>query len=59
MIHAVSSIGRGGDDFNDLVSPFKPHFDLYPKAYVARRTLFPLIDHLDGDLTKVRACLIA
>lgn len=54
MISSVSaSIGNGGgDDFNEIVSPFKPHWDLYPKAYVASKISFPLIDHLDGDLTK-------
>jgi hypothetical protein len=55
MISNVAlSIGSGGGDniMNDIVSPFKPHWDLYPKAYVAPKISFPLIDHLDGDLTK-------
>lgn len=34
------------------LSPFKPHWDLYPKTYIAHKTSFPLIDHLDGDLNK-------
>mmetsp|Transcript_5089 Transcript_5089/g.14762 ORF Transcript_5089/g.14762 Transcript_5089/m.14762 type:complete len:379 (-) Transcript_5089:87-1223(-) len=33
-------------------SSFQPHWDLYPKAYIAPKISFPLIDHLDGDLTK-------
>lgn len=38
--------------FNEMMSPLKPHWDLYPKTYVAPKISFPLIDHLDGDLTK-------
>lgn len=34
------------------LDPFKPHWELYPKTYVARRTSEPLLDTLDGDLTK-------
>eukprot|EP00980_Cylindrotheca_fusiformis_P006703 scaffold1398_cov116-Cylindrotheca_fusiformis.AAC.20 len=33
-------------------SPLNPHWELYPKAYVAQRTSFPLIDHIDGNLDK-------
>jgi hypothetical protein len=33
-------------------SPFQPHWDLYPRTYVVPKTTFPLLDHLDGDLTK-------
>ena len=33
-------------------SPFKPHWDLYPRTYIAHKTSFPLIDHMDGDLNK-------
>jgi hypothetical protein len=32
--------------------PFQPHWDLYPRTYVAQKTSFPLFDALDGDLTK-------
>lgn len=35
-----------------MLSPFKPHWDLYPLTYVAYKTDFPLYDNLDGDLTK-------
>jgi hypothetical protein len=34
------------------LSPFTPHWDLYPKSYVAHKISFPLVDHLDGDLNK-------
>jgi Carbohydrate family 9 binding domain-like len=34
------------------LSPFTPHWDLYPKSYVAQKISFPLIDHIDGDLNK-------
>lgn len=34
------------------LDPFKPHWDLYPKTYVASKISAPLIDDLDGDLTK-------
>ena len=53
MINPTSSsaIGSGiGDTLHD--SPFKPHWDLYPKVYVAPKISYPLIEHLDGDLTK-------
>lgn len=33
-------------------SPFQPHWDLYPRTYVVPKISFPLLDHLDGDLTK-------
>ncbi|KAL3945164.1 MAG: hypothetical protein SGBAC_000767 [Bacillariaceae sp.] len=33
-------------------SPLAPHWNLYPRSYVARKTSFPLIDHIDGDLDK-------
>ncbi len=55
MINSISSLPigvRGGGNLSDGVSPFKPHWDLYPKAYVAPKISFPLIDNLDGDLTK-------
>jgi len=54
MINTVSLpiASDGGDHLNGIVSPFKPHWDLYPKAYVAPKITFPLMDHLDGDLTK-------
>lgn len=39
-----------GNGFND--SPFKPHWDLYPKVYVAPKISYPLIENLDGDLSK-------
>jgi hypothetical protein len=36
-----------------MVSPFQPHWDMYPRSYAAPKTSFPgLIDRLDGDLTK-------
>jgi hypothetical protein len=36
-----------------MVSPFQPHWDMYPRSYIAPKTYFPgLIDRLDGDLTK-------
>lgn len=31
---------------------FQPHWDLYPRTYVAPKISFPLLDALDGDLTK-------
>jgi hypothetical protein len=34
------------------LSPFQPHWELYPRNYVAHKTSVPLIDTLDGDLTK-------
>ena len=33
-------------------SPFTPHWNLYPRTYVAPKINFPLYDNLDGDLTK-------
>ncbi|KAG7342735.1 carbohydrate family 9 binding domain-like protein [Nitzschia inconspicua] len=33
-------------------SPFQPHWNLYPRTYVVPKISFPLLDHLDGDLTK-------
>ena len=34
-------------------SPFTPHWDLYPKSYIAHKTpCSDLLDKLDGDLTK-------
>ncbi|CAJ1916497.1 unnamed protein product [Cylindrotheca closterium] len=33
-------------------SPLRPHWELYPRSYVAQKTSFPLIDHMDGDLDK-------
>lgn len=33
-------------------SPFTPHWNLYPRTYVAPRISTPLFDSLDGDLTK-------
>ena len=35
-----------------MVSPFQPHWDLYPLVYVAPKISMPLIDRIDGDLTK-------
>ena len=50
---SYSPIGSGGgDNLNDIASLFQPHWDLYPKSYVAPKISFPLIDNLDGDLTK-------
>jgi hypothetical protein len=37
---------------NEASSPFQPHWDLYPKTYIVPKISFPLLDHLDGDLTK-------
>jgi hypothetical protein len=36
----------------DLSSPFQPHWELYPRVYVAPKTPFPLLENLDGDLNK-------
>jgi len=33
-------------------SPFKPHWNLYPRTYVAPRITYPLFENLDGDLSK-------
>jgi hypothetical protein len=35
-----------------LALPFQPHWDLYPRTYVVPKITFPLLDHLNGDLTK-------
>eukprot|EP00934_Nitzschia_sp_Nitz4_P002131 Nitzschia sp. Nitz4//scaffold3_size479765//333140//334307//NITZ4_000138-RA/size479765-augustus-gene-1.576-mRNA-1//1//CDS//3329550872//2131//frame0 len=35
-----------------MVSPFQPHWDLYPLTYVAAKVPTPLIESLDGDITK-------
>ena len=32
--------------------PFQPHWDLYPRVYVVPKISTPLLDQLDGDLTK-------
>ena len=33
-------------------SPFTPHWNLYPRTYIAPKISSPLVDNLDGDLTK-------
>jgi hypothetical protein len=39
-------------DASANMPPFKPHWDLFPRVYVAPKSPFPLLDHLDGDLNK-------
>ncbi|KAL3940482.1 MAG: hypothetical protein SGARI_000947 [Bacillariaceae sp.] len=35
-----------------LSSPFQPHWNLYPNSYLVPKISYPLLDHLDGDLSK-------
>ena len=39
-------------DTSTNIPPFKPHWDLFPRVYVAPKSPFRLLDHLDGDLNK-------
>ena len=47
MISNINSL-----DHYDNLQTFKPHWDQYPKIYVAPKISFPLFDSLDGDLSK-------
>ena len=40
------------DSLQASPSPFQPHWLLYPKSYDVNKIDFPLLDHLDGDLSK-------
>ncbi len=51
MINSIIGIRGGGNPMSEM-SPFQPHWDLYPKVYVAPKISYPLIDNLDGDLSK-------
>lgn len=51
MILAMATTGASSSSSSSS-SPFQPHWALYPKTYVAPRTNVPLLDNLDGDLTK-------
>ena len=35
-----------------MTSPFQPHYSLYPHSYLVPKITVPLLDQLDGDLSK-------